>query len=137
MTADATLATGAPETGFRDRLRGFGPAGIVAFLIILAGALVFMPIAAVLILLWVWLSKTPWRDVGLVRPAGWIGGLVAGIALGVGFKFLMKAVVLPYLGAPPVNATFHYIAGNPKEALGLGIYAIVGAGFAEELFFRG
>ena len=139
MTTEAAI--GPPTVDFRDRfaapLRGFGVLGVAAFVLIFAGALVFMPIAAILILLWVWLSKTPWRDVGLSRPKSWVGGLLVGILLGIGLKFAMKAVVLPYLGAPPVNATFHYIAGNPAEALGFAVYAIFGAGFAEELFFRG
>jgi membrane protease YdiL (CAAX protease family) len=136
--SEAALAIPERERGgFAAGLRGFGPAGIIAFLIILAGALVFMPIAAALLLLWVWLSKTPLSDLGLVRPKNWIGGAVAGVALGVAVKFLLKAVVLPLLHAPPVNATFHEIAGNTPELLKFVAYVIVGAGFSEELFFRG
>lgn len=125
------------SAAFRERLRGFGPIGIIAFLIVFAGALVFMPIAAALILLWAWLSKTPWRDIGFARPQSWIGGLAVGIVLGAGLKIATKAIVLPLLGAPPVNAAFHNLAGNLDATLDLAAYAIYGAGFAEELFFRG
>ncbi len=135
MSGAATMADPAPG-GFRESLRRFGPAGIVAFLLIFAGALVFMPIAAVLILIWAWASKS-WRAIGFAKPDSWIGGLVVGIVLGVGLKFLMKAVVLPWLGAPPTNPLFHYLAGNTSEAVKFAIYAVLGAGFAEELFFRG
>jgi membrane protease YdiL (CAAX protease family) len=136
--SDAALAISEPDKrGFAAGLRGFGPAGVIALLIILAGALVFMPIAAALILLWIWLSKTPWRDIGLARPRSWIAGAVIGIALGAGLKFVLKAVVLPLLGAPPVNASFHHLAGNLPATLDLVAYAIYGAGFAEELVFRG
>jgi membrane protease YdiL (CAAX protease family) len=136
--SDAALAMPKPEQrGFAAGLRRFGPAGIFAFLIILAGALVFMPIAATLILLWAWLSKTPWREIGLARPRSWIGGAALGIALGVGLKFVLKAIVLPLLAAPPVNASFHHLAGNLPATLDLVAYAVYGAGFAEELVFRG
>jgi uncharacterized protein len=49
----------------------------------------------------------------------------------------MKSVVMPLLGAPPVNPAFHYLAGN-TAALPGAIYAMtVGAGFGEETLFRG
>jgi membrane protease YdiL (CAAX protease family) len=122
---------------FRESLRGFGPLGIIAFLLVLAGALAFMPIAALVILVWAWLSRTPFAELGLARPRSWIGGLVFGVVLGVALKFLLKAVVLPLLHAPPVNATFHDIAGNPQELAWFLAYVIVGAGFSEELVYRG
>ena len=138
MTDAASAAQPPPaQTGFAASLRGFGFAGIVAILIVVAGALVFMPIAAWLILVWAWLSKTPWREIGLARPRSWIGGVIVGVALGVGLKFALKAVVLPLLGAPAVNATFHNLAGDPSAAAWFAVYAIIGAGFAEELVFRG
>ena len=54
------------------RLRGFGPLGILAILIILGGNVVVAPLSAILILIWVKLSGTPWRDIGYVRPRSWI-----------------------------------------------------------------
>jgi membrane protease YdiL (CAAX protease family) len=49
----------------------------------------------------------------------------------------MKAVVMPLLGADPINQAYHYLAGN-RAALPGALYAmIVGAGFGEETLFRG
>ena len=94
-------------------------------------------IGAVLVLLWAWRSGTPWKDIGYVRPKSWIGGLAVGVVLGVALKFLMKALVMPLLGADPQNQAYHYLAGNPS-AIPAMLYAIfVGAGFGEETVFRG
>jgi hypothetical protein len=53
-------------------LRRFGPIGILAILLILAGNLLFVPLSALLVLLWARLSETPWRDIGFVRPRSWV-----------------------------------------------------------------
>ena len=119
------------------RLRGFGPVGILAILIILAGNLVFTPLSAVLALVWTRLSHTPWREIGYVRPKSWIGSLALGIAFGCAFKFLMKAIVMPLLGAPPINAAYHYLAGNTAALPEILFIVIIGAGFGEETIFRG
>ncbi|HEX3673759.1 MAG TPA: CPBP family intramembrane glutamic endopeptidase [Rhizomicrobium sp.] len=118
-------------------LRGWGPLGILGFLAVAAGTLVFVPLAALLVLLWAWLSKTPWREIGLARPKSWTLGLVFGIALGIGLKFAMKAAVMPLLGADPVNHTYQYLTGDGPAALKFAIYAVFGAGVAEEVVFRG
>lgn len=136
MTDTALAPERTPLAGWRGALRGFGPLGIVALLLIFAGALVFMPAAAVLILIWAWITRS-WHEIGLTRPTNWAVTIVAGVVLGIGMKFLMKAVVLPALGAPPVNAYFHDVAGNWQLTLQYFAFVIVGAGFAEELFFRG
>lgn len=50
---------------FAAGLRGFGPLGIVAILLIVltgnvfVGKMVPLPVGAVLVLLWTWLSRTP------------------------------------------------------------------------------
>jgi CAAX protease family protein len=130
------------DHAFAASLRGFGPLGIVAILlIILTGNIVLdnmvvVPVGAALALLWVWLSRTPWREIGYVRPANWAVTLVAGLAFGIAFKFLMKALVMPLLGADPVNRTYHFLAGN-RAILPAAIWAMVVAGFAEETVFRG
>jgi membrane protease YdiL (CAAX protease family) len=137
---EVTIATGAAVTSddrFAADLRGFGPLGILATLVILAGNLVAAPLSAVLVLLWVWRSRTPWREIGFVRPRSWALTAVAGISLGVAFKFLMKAIVMPLLGAPPVNQAYHYLAGNRDALPGAIIAMIVIAGFGEETVFRG
>jgi len=120
------------------RLRGFGPLGIVALLVILlVGNYPVAPASAILVLVWVRWSRTPWREIGYVRPKSWTRDLATGIVLGVAFKVLMKAIVMPLVGAPPINQAFHYLAGN-RAALPGAIYAmIVGAGFGEETVFRG
>jgi CAAX protease family protein len=118
-------------------LRGFGPLGLLAILAIYAGNAVVVPLSAVLVLAWARLSHTPLREIGYARPKSWIATLAVGIALGVAFKFLMKAVVMPLLGADPINQAYHYLAGN-RAAIPAALYAmIVGAGFGEETVFRG
>jgi membrane protease YdiL (CAAX protease family) len=118
-------------------LRGKGAAGVGAFLLITATSVLFAPATAVLILLWAWVSRTPWRSLGLYRPRSWLVAIGAGVALGIVEKLLMKALIMPLLGAPAVNPHFGYLADNPRAALFFALYAIVGAGFAEELVFRG
>lgn len=119
------------------RLRGFGPLGILAMLVILAGNFLFAPLSAVLVLFWARLSRTPWREIGYVRPKSWIGSIAVGIVFGCAFKFLMKAVVMPLLGAPPINEAYHYLAGNTAALPGILFAVIIGAGFGEETVFRG
>jgi len=118
-------------------LRGFGLIGIAAILVILAGNFVLAPLSAILVLLWVYLSHTPWREIGYVRPKSWITTAVVGIAFGVAFKLLMKAIVMPLLGAPAINQAFHYLAGNRAAIPGALWLMIVVAGFGEETLFRG
>ncbi|HEV8358478.1 MAG TPA: CPBP family intramembrane glutamic endopeptidase [Gemmatimonadales bacterium] len=129
-----------PQAGdaLAAQLRGFGPLGILAILIILlAGNYRYLPLSAILVLVWARWSRTPWREIGYVRPASWVASLAGGIALGVVFKLLMKAMVMPLLGADPVNQAFHYLAGN-RGALPGAVYAmVIGAGFGEETVFRG
>ncbi len=120
-----------------DALRGFGPLGILAILLILAGNAVFVPFSAVLVLLWAWRSGTPWREIGYVRPKSWVRTVAFGVAFGVAFKVLMKAIVMPLLGADPVNQAFRYLSGNPAALPGMLYAVIVGAGFGEETVFRG
>jgi hypothetical protein len=124
MTSDASKlpepvlkvdARGAPPPGDRlaADLRGFGPLGILAILVIvLAGIVPFVPLSAILVLVWARWSRTPWREIGYVRPKSWTRDLAVGIAFGIAFKFLMKAMVMPLLGAPPITQAFHYLAGN-------------------------
>lgn len=118
------------------KLRGFGPLGILAIVVILAGAF-FPPLGAILVLVWIWLSRTPWREIGYVRPQSWTRTLIVGIVFGIAFKFLMKTVVMPLLGAPPINQAYHFLAGNTPALPGMLFVLIVNAGFGEETFFRG
>jgi len=117
-------------------LRGFGPLGSIAIVVIVAGQFL-APLSAVLVLIWAKRSRTPWHEIGYVRPRSWFVGLIIGVTLGIGFKFLMKAIVMPLLGADPVNQTYHYLVGNGYAALAVVPLMIVTAGFGEETFFRG
>jgi membrane protease YdiL (CAAX protease family) len=118
------------------RLRGFGPLGLLAILTIVLTS-VFKPLSAILVLVWAWRSHTPWREIGYVRPKSWLGSLAVGIIFGCAFKLLMKAIVMPLLGAPAINPAYHYLAGNRAALPGLVFTMIVGAGFGEETIFRG
>jgi uncharacterized protein len=127
---------------FAEELKGFGIPGIIAILlIILTGNIVLpnmvaLPVGAMLVLIWVRLSHTPWCEIGYVKPRNWIVTLIAGFFFGIAFKFLMKAIVMPLLGADPVNHAYHFFAGN-TAMLPAAIWSMFVAGFAEETVFRG
>lgn len=134
----------APPTGhgLAAELRGFGPLGILAILVIVLSGNVFagnivLPIGGVLTLVWARWSRTPWREIGYVWPASWTRTVSAGLAFGIAFKFLMKAIVMPLLGAGPINQAYHYLAGNRAMLPGAILAMTVGAGFGEETVFRG
>jgi hypothetical protein len=144
VTADSALEVlgGTPAPLPRDdrlaaSLRGFGPLGILAILVILAGGLYGPPLSAALVLLWARVSRTPWRAIGYVRPRSWAASLAIGVLFGGAFKLLMKAIVMPLLGADPVNHAYHYLAQNPAALPGMLFAIFVGAGFGEETLFRG
>jgi CAAX protease family protein len=146
MTTDAStrseqvprLPVEVADDRFAASLRGFGPIGILAILlIVLAGNYPIVPLSAVLVLVWRWRSDTPWREIGYVRPKNWVLTVAMGISFGIAFKLLMKMIVMPLLGADPINHAFHYLAGN-RAALPAAVYTmIIGAGFGEETVFRG
>jgi membrane protease YdiL (CAAX protease family) len=118
-------------------LRRFGPLGLLAIVIILLGNVLFVPLSAILVLVWAKVSRTPWRELGFVRPKNWIGTVLIAIAFGITFKFFMKALVMPLFGAPPMNQAYHFLAGNRAALPGMLYLIIAGAGFGEETFFRG
>src|SRR5437773_8167833 len=130
-------STAPPDDQLAMRLRGFGPIGLLAILVILLADVVVKPLSAVLVIVWAWRSHTPWREIGYVRPRTWIGSLIIGVLFGVAFKLLMKAVVMPLLGADPVNQAYHSLVGNLAAVPGILYTMIVGAGFGEETLFRG
>jgi hypothetical protein len=140
--ADSAAAP-SPDDQFAAQLRGFGPIGLLAILITLSignvfiGPMVSLPIGATLVLVWRWLSRTPWSEIGFVRPKSWVVTVAGGIVFGIALKFLMKALVMPLLGADPVNEAFHFLTGN-RAILPAAIFTmIVSAGFGEETVFRG
>jgi hypothetical protein len=126
-----------PDDPVAAALRGFGPIGILAILVILASNFVIAPINAILVLVWARLSRTPWREIGYVRPKSWIGSVVVALVFGCAFKFIMKAMVMPLLGAPPTNAAYHFLVGNKAALPGMLFLLMLDAGFGEETVYRG
>ena len=121
------------ESGLRRR----GFAGLASILLIFAGDLLFKPLSALLVLLWARLSGTPLADLGFRRPTSWLRTILLGTVAGITLKFLLKAIVMPLLGAPAVNETYQFLRTNSAALPGT-LYAIViGAGFGEETLFRG
>ena len=118
-------------------LRGFGPLGLAAILAILAGNLFFPPLSALLVLVWAYASETPWHELGFVRPRSWTRSIAIGVGFGAAYKLILKAIVMPLLGAPPINARYHFLAGNAAALPGMLYAVIIGAGFGEETVFRG
>ena len=126
---------------FAAELRGFGAIGIVAMLVVLLSGNavvggVVLPLSGIMAVVWMLLSRTPWREIGYVRPRSSIGAIAGGLVFGCAFKLVMKAIVMPILGAPEINAPYHYLAGN-RAMLPVAILGMITAGFAEETVFRG
>jgi membrane protease YdiL (CAAX protease family) len=118
-------------------LRGFGPPGILAILVVFAGNLVIVPLSAILVLLWAQRSGTPLSELGFVRPRSWARAVFVGLAFGIALKFLLKIIVMPLLGAEPINQTYQYLVGNRSALPGMFYAILIGAGFGEETLFRG
>ena len=118
-----------------ERLKEFGPLGILATFII---PFAITPwIGAVLVILWAHLSRTPLSEIGYRRPRSWFAVTIVAIAIGVSLKLVMKAVVMPLLGADPINSAYHYLTGNRAALTGMLFAVTVGAGFGEETVYRG
>jgi len=118
-------------------LRRMGALGAPVAIFILATVVLGPPIAALFVFLWVWLSRTPFADIGLKRPGSWIGAIAIGVGFGVALKLLMKAVVLPYFGGPATAPIYQHLHGDLNAFLIEVPQMIVLAGFAEEVVFRG
>jgi membrane protease YdiL (CAAX protease family) len=131
------IPAASPEDVRAEQLRGFGLLGVLAIVVVLTGNLLFAPLSAILVLLWAWASRTPWREIGFVRPRSWIASIVLGVVFGSAFKLVMKALVMPLFGAPAINPTYHYLAGNRAALPGAILAMTVVAGFGEETVFRG
>jgi len=118
-------------------LRGFGPLGIVAFLIILAANLIAVPLSAALVLGWAQWSQTPLSEIGFRRPKSWSRSLAISLVFGIAFKLLLKSAVMPLLGADPINGPYHYLVGNAAALPAILLSVIIIGGFCEETVFRG
>ena len=62
---DPPAATG---EGLAASLRGFGPLGLIAIVVILLGNALFTPLSAILALVWARLARVPLRELGFVCP---------------------------------------------------------------------
>jgi membrane protease YdiL (CAAX protease family) len=91
----------------------------------------------VLVLLWAWWSHTPWPEIGYRRPRSWLSTVVLGTLFGIASKLVMKAIVMPLFGAPPMNSTYHFLVGNVAALPAMLFVMIFVAGFGEETVFRG
>jgi membrane protease YdiL (CAAX protease family) len=119
------------------RLRGFGPLGLLAVAVILSGNFLFVPLSALLALAWAHRSRTPWPTLGLVRPGSWVKDLIFGLVLGALFKLALKSLVMPLLGTPAINPYYQFVTGNPAALPGMIYLIVIGAGFGEEVIYRG
>jgi membrane protease YdiL (CAAX protease family) len=120
-----------------ERSRGFGPVGLLTWLVLLLGDVLLIPLRGLLVLAWARWTETPWRDLGFVRPRSWVRTVVVGVVAGFLLKLFMKSVAMPLMGADPVNQAFHYLTGNKAALPGMLWAVTAGAGFGEETFFRG
>src|SRR5215472_11779149 len=135
--SDDTRSTAGKPPPLRGaaRLRGFVPLGLLAMAVIpFAGT---AAISAILVLIWARVTRTPLREIGFVAPQSWPRAVVVGVLFGVVFKVVMKALVMPLFGAAPVNAAYHYLAGNAPAAAFMAVFVIVSGGFGEETLYRG
>jgi membrane protease YdiL (CAAX protease family) len=119
-----------------ERSRGFGPVGLLTWLVLLLGDVLLIPLRGLLVLAWARWTETPWRDLGFVRPRSWVRTVVVGVVAGFLLKLFMKSVAMPLMGADPVNQAFHYLTGNKAALPGMLWAVTAGAGFGEETFFR-
>jgi membrane protease YdiL (CAAX protease family) len=127
--------TGSPDTA--QRLRQFGPIGVVAMLAIFASTVLGFIVTAILVFVWARQSNTPLRALGFKTPPRPVATLLAGLALGVTLKLALKSIAMPLLGAPAINQTYHYVAGNMAALPLLIASVLISAAFGEEVFFRG
>ncbi|MBZ5638831.1 MAG: CPBP family intramembrane metalloprotease [Acidobacteriia bacterium] len=135
MTTHGGNSSQAHDTA--ERLKGFGPLGLLSVVVILAGSLAGPPISAILVLAWAQISETPLRALGFTAPRSWTVTLVVGVAFGIAFKLGTKALVMPLLGAPPINVRYQYLTGNSVALPGIVAAVLISASFSEEVFFRG
>lgn len=111
--------------------------GTPAALLVLALALAGPVVGALAVLAWARYTRTPLGTLGLRAPDRWVPTILAAVATGIILKLLLKAVVFPLLGAPPTNAAYQFVVGNPAALPGLLFAILVRAAIAEEVVYRG
>ena len=93
--------------------------------------------SALLVWAWVYFSRTPWAEIGYVRLTHAWRTVLGGIAIGVVLKLVMKAIVMPMLHAPPINAHYAFLAGDYSALPGMLLLVVFRAGLGEETVWRG
>jgi CAAX protease family protein len=134
--SNKAIATPVWEDRLASRLRGFGPLGIFAIVCIFYTTWYAPPLAFLMVLVWTRLSRTPWAEIGFVRPKSWARELAVGLVLGCALMLVLRSLVLPLLGADPVNHAYHFVVGNRAAIPGI-ILTTLFAGVGEETLFRG
>ena len=87
-----------------------------ALVILLVGNFPVAPMSAILVLIWRRQSRTPWREIGYVRPESWAATAVVGIGFGIALKLVLKTIAMPLLGAPATNDAYRYLVGNRRRS---------------------
>ena len=114
------------------------PSGSIIVFVLIMIVSGIVPIIGVLIFfIWIWVSGLPLNQFGFTKPKSWVRTVIIGLMLGIILKLQFKAVVMPLMGAEPVNANFQFLEGNLVAFIFLSIFIIVSAGFGEEVIFRG
>lgn len=90
---------------------------------------------AIAIVAWWRATRRPWAELGFDRPR--LVPILFGLAFGAALKIVMKAVVMPLLGASPINPAYHFLEGNAAALPGMIATIVLVAGFGEEVTFRG
>lgn len=122
--------------GLDSTARRSGARGMVAMLVVVAASLAGAVVGAVVVLVWTRLSRTPMRELGFKAPRNWLRVLAWAATLGFALKLTLKALVMPPLGAPAVNASYQHLTGNTAALPGM-VAGLLLAGVAEELLYRG
>jgi membrane protease YdiL (CAAX protease family) len=109
---------------------------VVVVLVVVAASLAGPVVGAIAVLLWAQFSRTPMREFGFKAPPNWLLVLAFSVTLGFALRIALKALVMPLLGAPAVNAPYRHLAGNTSALPGV-VAGVLLAGAAEELLYRG
>ena len=109
---------------------------MIAVIAVVAASFAGAVVGAIAVLLWARLSLTPMRELGISAPRSWFRLLAGAVAFGIALRLVSKALVMPLVGAPAVNASYQYLTGNTAAVPRIAA-VILFAGVAEELLYRG
>nr|WP_321234145.1 CPBP family intramembrane glutamic endopeptidase [uncultured Psychroserpens sp.] len=110
---------------------------IISFLIIVLTSSVTPLLGVIFWLNWRWLLKKPFIDFGLKKPKNIFKLIIIGVSVGIGLKFVFKAIIMPLFSGATKNNSFQFLEGNLMASLGLALFALISAGLCEEIIYRG